>query len=357
LLCVLLRHAAQYEQLSAAPGALCASGVLLVAPEAAAAPPSATAAPAEPDGPDAWGDWRRVRDASGGGHYFYNTVSAETTWTQPAGWGSALAPAAPGYFYRDLSGTAQGPFELAHIAAWRGVLPLELPVWWSDGAGSAAAVTPLAHVLGDTELLSLLHGGGLPLPRNATAAQVEQALAAAAATVDAEDSAWWEAQAAAAEPEEAAAAAGREDGGDDDDGAGGGGGISFAELAAASLAGLPPEERSRVLAGGGAGEDAPRRAHAAVQDDYDSAPVMNKLTGRLTASGQLRGEDALAAKRGAAPEYFSAQMDYHCDTTKLEAWLLDMKARKHEKLPPAVIKALKERKAARKKANLGWLRD
>jgi hypothetical protein len=335
--------------------------VLLVGPdgaltgaEVAPALPSAEAA-AELVGPDAWGDWRRVRDASGGGHYYYNTVSAETTWTQPRGWGSALAGGVPGWFYRDLFGAAQGPFELAHLAGWRGVLPLELTVWWSDGAGTAAAVTPLAHVLGDADLLALLHSGGLPLPRNATAAQVEQALAAAAHAVDAEGSAWWEAQAAAQEREEAAAAAGQEDGEDGD--ADGGGGISFAELAAASLAGLPPEERSRVLAGGGAGEDAPRRAPAAVQDDYDSAPVMNKLTGRLTSSGQLRGEDALAAKRGAAPEYFSAQMDYHCDTTKLEAWLLEMKARKHEKLPPAVIKALKERRAARKKANLGWLRD
>ncbi len=301
-----------------------------------------------------------MHDAAGGGHYYYNSVTAETTWTQPPGWGAALPAAQAGWHYRDLQGAVQGPFELAQLTAWRSALPMELQVWWTDGGGGAggpAAVAPLAAALGDGELLTLLRTGQLPLPANATAAQVEAALAAAAAAADAQGNAWWDAQLAAQEQEaaaQAAAAAAAAEAGEEPP-VEEGGGFSFAELAAASLAGLPPDERSRVLAGGGSGEP-PRRA-APVQDEYDSAPVLNRMTGRLTSSVQLRGDDFLAAKLGAAPEYFSAQMDAHCDTTKLEAWLQGVAERKHEKLPTAVWKALKERRAEKKKKVPTWLRD
>ncbi len=346
--------------LEAAPGA----GTLEAAAWPEVAQPLAAAAPPAPEGPDAWGDWRRIPDATSGKCYYYNAATAETTWTQPQGWGSALAPALAGWFYRDLSGDVQGPFDMAQLRAWRGALPMELQVWWSDGSAAPgpAAVAPLAQVLGDGELLALLRAGQLPLPPRATAAQADQLLAEAAAVADAQGTAWWEAQErdeAAAPPDAAAADAGDAGGADDEDGeGGGGGGFCVGELAAAALAGLPPEERSRVLAGGGA--DEPRRREPAAPVEYESAPVLNKLTGRLTSSTELRGEDALAAKRGAsgAIEYFSAQMDQFCDTTKLESWLTAMKARKHEKLPPAVLKALKERRAAAKrKANTAWLRD
>ncbi len=323
-----------------------------VNPAAATAPAQpVTAPPADDDGPDAWADWRRTRDPSSGKCYYYNSRTSETTWTQPADWGRALPAVASGFYYADLQGATQGPFQAAQLAAWRGMLPMELPVWHVDDAGQAYAAAPLAQVVGDLALLTQLRSGQLSLPPNATAAQVETALAAQAQAQAAspgkhavwEDDAWWAAQQAA------------QDGEAPEEGAGSG--LSFAELAAASLAGLPEEERARVLAGGSVEATAPRRTPDPA-DEYASAPVLNRLTGRVTSASALRGEDALAATKDVSREYFSAQLAHHMDVNTLDAWLADMQARKHEKLPPAVWKQLKERRLEKKrKLNNAWLRD
>ncbi len=337
---------AEYERLTAQ-----GAGSLLMAPQAAV--PAAAAAPApEPaalSGPDAWGDWRRVVDPSNGKPYFYNAATAETTWTQPQGWGTqAPASALPaGFCYRDLSGVVQGPFSLEQLAAWRSALPLELPVWWSGGGAAAgvAATVPLAQALGDGELLARLRSGDLQLPANATAAQVEAAVAAERAA-EAEVTAWFEAQQAI---QDAAAGAEPADGEET-------GGCSFSELAAAALAGLPAEERLRVLSGAADPEPRPR---AAPREEYESVPVLNKLTGRLTSSTELHGEEALAARRGVTSStYFDPQMTHYLDVNKLEEFLQRRKEEKGKPMPPAVWKALRERReAGKKKAQQGWLRD
>ena len=335
----------QYERL-AAQGA----GSLLMAPEPAAPAPAPEPAAAPLSGPDAWGDWQRVLDPANGKPYFYNRLTAETTWTQPLGWGTqAPASAMPaGFYYRDLSGVVQGPFSLEQLAAWRSALPLELQVWWSGAAGAAAGVetVPLAQVLGDSALLARLRSGELQLPANATAAQVEAAEAAEQQR-EAEMAAWFEQQQSI---QDAAASAEAADGDE-------AGGCSFSELAAAALAGLPAEERVRLMSG--AAPDAVPRSSAPVRDEYDSVPVLNKMTGRLTSSSELHGEQALAARRGVtSTTYFDPQMTHYLDVNKLEEFLQQRKQQKGKPLPPAVWKQLKERREKGKmKANFGWLRD
>lgn len=315
--------------------------------ETAAAVPVAClpAAPEAEEGPPSWGEWRRTRDPSSGKCYYYHSGTGETTWTQPGGWGLAVAPpapqqpAVPGYMYTDIQGVTQGPFQQAQLVAWRGMLPMELRVWWSDGRGGAGPPSPLAVLLGDADLLALLRSGQLPLPDGATAQQAEQVVAAAEAATDAaggED--WWAAQQAAQEQ------------GDGDQG-----GLSFAELAQAALAGLPEEERARVLAGD-SGETRPHQAPP--EDAYASAPVLNRMTGRVTQASALRGEDALAAGKSVSREYYSIQLDHHMDVSKLDDWIAQMQARKGEKMAPAVWKVLKERRLAKKKEmGTKWLRD
>ena len=336
----------QYERLTAQ-----GAGSLLAAPEPAAAAPAPEPVAAPLSGPDAWGDWRRILDPANGKPYFYNAATAETTWTQPQGWGTHAPASAlpPGFFYRDLSGVVQGPFSLEQLAAWRSALPLELQVWWSGGGAAAgvAATVPLAQALGDGELLARLRSGELQLPANATAAQVEAAVAAEQAA-EAEMAAWFEAQQAIQDAAAGAeAAAGEETGG----------GCSFSELAAAAMAGLPAEERQRMLSGAAA-EAAPRRA-AQPRDEYDSVPVLNKLTGRLTSSSELHGEEALAARRGVTSStYFDPQLTHYLDVNKLEEFLQRRKELKGKPLPPEVWKQLRDRREAKAKARANsWLRD
>lgn len=291
-----------------------------------------------------WGQWRRAIDPATGSQYFYH-VSGITSWTPPEGWGGAVQDSTPstqethqpaGFMYRDVSSVAQGPFTRAQLAAWRSVLPLELRVWPSTGSATTPSdenTQTLAEFLGDDSLLSLLRSGQLPLPHDASAAAVEAVLSAAVAAVDEGGQGFWEQN--------------------EEDRAEGGTGLSFTDLAAASLAGLPPDERAAALV---PPKSSPKRA-------YDSAPILNKRTGRLTRNGEGidAREEAAALARGANPSYFSSRLDAYCDTTKLEAWLKDVSTNKGQtmKANSLMWRALRDRKLALKKSlqKQSWLRD
>jgi len=286
-------------------------------------------APPAPAGPSEWGLWRRAVAAAG--CYYYNFETGETTWTQPPGWGAPLPPPPPpqeGFYYCDLQGAVQGPFSPHQLAGWRAALPLELQVWW--GAAGVATARPLAHALGDSELLALLRSRALPLPQSATAPEVEAAVAAAAAAAEAAGEGFFEAQAAVQAEE------------------GEGGALSAADLAAAALAGLPEERRQEWLA-------APTEAPAASREEtYACAPVFNKVTRRLMraeAVGEM-GEIAATERRAAV------LTEAYMDSKALEAWMAERVARRGEALPTAVWKALKARREERAKGKAtNWLRD
>ena len=193
-------------------------------------------------------------DPFGSAFQYYNCANLETSRSAAKGWGGPppalppppAPPTAPGWYYRDLQNSSQGPFSLSQLAGWRGSLPMELRVWCVSAPASAASTEPLeerplASVLGDTELLQLLRGGQLTgLPPNASGEAAEAALWRAAEAAEAA-----EAAATAA----AAAAAARCEGlyGEEE-----GGGMSAAVLVEASLAGWPAEARAEALSGAAA---------------------------------------------------------------------------------------------------------
>jgi hypothetical protein len=99
-------------------------------------------------------------------------------------------------------------------------------------------------------------------------------------------------------------------------------------------------------------------AAARAAERYDSMPILNKMTGRVTSGAALRGEDAQAEGKGVAREYYSAQLEHHMDVRQLNAWLEAAGERKGQPLPPKVWKELKRlRDEKKKKAQLKWLRD
>ena len=304
-----------------------------------------------PSGPDTWGNWHRVFDASSGRWYYHNTGTQVVTWECPAGWGTETQQSPPsaaqapgsGWYYADLQGATQGPFSAEQLTGWRGVLPLELRVWHqAEGSASAQAV-PLAQVTGDMQLLTLLRSGQLPLPPNATASHAEAVLAATEAAANAAGGdAWWAAHEAA------------QSGGGAPSGEGAPSSL-FSELAAASLAGMPEDVRARVLAGDSGEVEAPSRVDRR-DEMYAMQSVVNTVTGRVTLKPEVGYEDAIADARGAPREYVTAQLAHHMDVGKLNEWL--QQRMEHKKpVPEAVWKVLKERRIEKKKKNNAWLRD
>ena len=137
--------------------------------------------------------------------------------------------------------------------------------------------------------------------------------------------------------------------------------MSAAELAEASLAGLPAEERAAQLSGaaGGGGASVPSRPS---YDDYESVPVLNRMTGRVTAGGPgvLFGEDKMAEGKGLSRDYYAPILEHHMDVRALEAWLEERAATggKGPQLPQGAWKVLKARRVAKKKEmSQKWLRD
>jgi hypothetical protein len=143
------------------------------APDIAAAPPGdeAAAAPAAAAAvdDDGAGAWEAAFDAASARWYYWNASTGKRSWDPPPSWvatdgnGGSEASAAlaePGFCYVDASGAAQGPFPAAQLRAWRGALPMDLPVWRAaatpaPGADLGALETrPLADVLGDGALLA-----------------------------------------------------------------------------------------------------------------------------------------------------------------------------------------------------------
>jgi hypothetical protein len=183
-----------------------ASGVALEAPPAQLEERHSPDAPLllqeRPSGPDTWGSWHRVFDASSGRWYYHNTSTLVVSWECPAGWGTTetqqASGGAGGWFYADLQGVTQGPFSTEQLTGWRAVLPLELRVWHQAEGSAAAQAVPLAQVTGDVQLLTLLRSGQLPLPPNATAAHAEAVLSATEAAANAAGGdTWWAAHEAA----------------------------------------------------------------------------------------------------------------------------------------------------------------
>jgi WW domain len=287
---------------------------------------------AEPDGgPDTWGNWRRLLDATSGRAYYHDATTNVVCWERPAGWGTAVPRG--GWWYTDLQGVKQGPFSQLQLSAWRGVLSMNLSVWWQEDAATSdmeTAKLPLAHVTGDLQLLQLVRSGQLSLPANATACQAEAMLAAAEASQDEAGSAAVAAPAAS----------------------------SFAdELAQAALEGLPADVRARVLAGD-TGE-APTYDSGAAHAPYEMRGVMNKRTGRVTLAPDVDYEAAIADKKGAPREYVTAQLAHHMDVGTLNEWLeqRSMHQQAQKPLPPAVWQALKQRRLEKKRKGNAWLRD
>jgi hypothetical protein len=84
--------------------------------------------------------------------------------------------------------------------------------------------------------------------------------------------------------------------------------------------------------------------------------VLNKTTGRVTASEALRGDDALAAGR-CDVSYYSRQLDHAMDVTKFEEWLQTAGERKGAQLPSKVWKELKARREEKRRRHAhAWLR-
>ena len=288
--------------------------------------------------------WRAVR-APDGACYFYNVDTRETTWDLPPGAavepftesseapfpaapaaadlasaggaaaaGSSAPPAeaeeggasqggaaaeapraaaegqafAPGYYYSDYAAAVQGPFTLEQLRAWRGDLPLELPVWLVNAADAAPpAVMHLAQVLGDDALLQALCSGGLTLPRSATATQVEAAMQRDASGLS-----------------------------------------SVSTLAAPLRATAEPEE---------------------YEFSATRNKMTGRLTSNLRPVGEDAKAAAVAALRGrSAGEYYDSHLDKWCDTTQLAEWMAQAQERP-KKLPKAAWQELKARKEQRKK--------
>jgi len=303
---------------------------------------------AEADGgPDTWGNWRRLLDATSGRAYYHDASTSVVCWERPAGWGTAVPRG--GWWYTDLQDVKQGPFSQLQLSAWRGVLSMNLSVWWQEDAATSdmeAAKLPLAHVTGDMQLLQLVQSGQLSLPANATACQAEAMLAAAEAAADAHGDAWWAQQQQAAQDEAGSAAVAAP------------AASSFAdELAQAALEGLPADVRARVLAGD-TGE-APTCDSGTAHAPYEMRGVMNKRTGRVTLAPDVDYEAAIADKKGAPREYVTAQLAHHMDVGTLNEWLeqRSMHQQAQKPLPPAVWQALKQRRLEKKRQGNAWLRD
>jgi hypothetical protein len=88
-------------------------------------PPNVTAATA----------WNAAFDQASQKWYYYNLETEERSWDPPSGWISDTAEAKQaleGYYYKDAHGIEQGPFSIHQLQAWRGALPMDLPVWKID---------------------------------------------------------------------------------------------------------------------------------------------------------------------------------------------------------------------------------
>ena len=206
--------------------------------------------------------WEAATDLNSGQTYWFNRALGESRWDPPPGWGApseawaagaaadpaALAAAAappagdplprgPGYYYQDAYGAEQGPFSKEQLAQWRGLLPMDLRVWYSQGDSEAPAAGAAAGQGGAAagpsgqggrhprmELALLLGDGALLARWREDNPQQAQGAAAFAAPT-----------AAAYEADVGPAGGG-----------GGGGGAS--QYAAAALAGLPPEDEAVQLA-------------------------------------------------------------------------------------------------------------
>jgi hypothetical protein len=330
--------------------------------------------------------------------YYYN-AQGDRSWDPPPGWVAATddghdgatrpaaAAAPPGYYYVDAYGTTQGPFSREQLEAWRGALPMDLPVWLqpappsspaAEAAGQAAAgdlqegehpaesehkeppppsppgrhppqapppvapspeaAAPLAHVLGDAALLARWRVEHPHLASTSCAAPPAPAYQASAAQ----------------EPLGTAAAA---DAADDDPLLLGLGGDSFTSLAEAALAGLPPDDdavalaRLAAAAGRPVGEVAvwARRAGgaAAAAGDYTSTVLHSAGRGRVQAAGA-----------GGGPGSLYAEMGSWADPAGMEAQLAAAAARKRRPLGAAEVRAVRARKQEmRDKKQRAWLLD
>lgn len=129
----------------------------------------ATPLPGQAEGVPVEASWQCAFDRNSQRHYWYCQETGVSVWHAPPGWegqpcreaggaqqpesGVGYNPSPDGYFYVDAEGTTQGPFDREQLRAWRGHLPMDLPMWRPGDE----AQQYLATVLGDDGLLRQWH--------------------------------------------------------------------------------------------------------------------------------------------------------------------------------------------------------
>lgn len=335
----------------------------------------ASAQPSEPLPPAAVDQWQAAFDHTSQAWYYYNLATGERSWEPPDGWipsGSALegpcapaqpseaapapesthdgSPATSGYFYKDAHGLTQGPYSKEQLTAWRGMLPMDLPVWYqasgkaadegctacqeggvdtaahpcADGAaapsdtdGAKRRMIPLASVTGDADLLARWREAH-PEAAHATCA------APNAARYEEECS--WAARDPLDQPPE----------------------DLKASLAAAALAGLPPDDDAVKLA----------RAAALVGKSLEEVVQWNHNAGNYTATAMHSASRGRVVSADAPKESLYQDMGSWIDPASVEEQLQRAKERGKRRLAPEEVRAMKLHKQAQKEKKMrAWLMD
>jgi hypothetical protein len=322
--------------------------------------------------PQQTGDWHAAYDHISQRWYYYNLMTGERGWDPPPDWvsnhaeeaaPSAAPPASntkfdktkPGYYYRDAYGIDQGPFSIQQLLAWRGALPMDLPVWEIDQKKSEEKeeneddssngealknLIPLAEVLGDADLLAQW--------RTLHPEITQEAACAAPSAVEFRNQQHHKQQ----KNHEPTATTDNDDNADDDNIKNE---IDFAtSLAEAVIAGLPPDDEavqlSRVAASAGQSLHEVvewTRKQSAARESYTVTAVHTAGRGRIQAVGGER-------------ESLYADMGSWIDPTKMEEQMkkASNSAGKRKMMTAAEVKAAKARKEEMKmKKQRAWLQD
>lgn len=345
--------------------------------------------------------WQTAFDSARGHHYYFNLALGKSQWTHPgldaegnAAEGATGPPSTSdaetvpstaaqptqgesstqasedkgGWYYRDFFGLTQGPFTQEQLQSWRGQLPMDLLVWFTEPSSAEGEQEPGVGPSSEDDMpaieLAELIGDGHLLADWRSKCPVQDQTQAPPATV-------WQQWLASEGAEQDAS----------------GSGISYAE---AALAGLPAHDEAVIIsqlasAAGKTLEDVMDFIYNAAQrqpqapptinldepeapppepedpsgavvppptydySNYEFTAIKDKMRGKIKTV--LPGDQGPG---GAATLY--QELKNWCDPVELEKALQAMSARKGMKVPPNVWKKLKERKLQmKKKLRAQWM--